>query len=320
MSSSNVLVISTSIDQSTDEVVKRLVQRGVPTQRFDTERFPYDTSLSVDLDGALSLGLDCGAAFQTVEPSSVWYRRVRSPQKLTDMNPGVHEFCVREARSTLLGATLACSARFMSWPPSVWAAENKVYQLECARRIGLPIPRTVVTNRPAAIVAAFERFGHRMIIKPARSGYVDYGNEQRAVYTNQILEEHMSRIESARLSPAIYQELLDKDCDVRVTIVGSKFFVAEIDSQTDEAARIDWRHTVNPNLPHRAGTLPPAIEDGIRRLLDMLGLVFGAVDLVRTRDGRWYFLEVNPNGQWLWLEDKLGFMIADEIAEWLSQT
>lgn len=233
------------------------------------------------------------------------------------MNSGVYDYCVKEARSTLVGMLLASPARFMSAPPAVWAAENKLYQLESARRLGLPIPRTIVTNSPKAIRAAFSEFGGQMIIKPAKSGYVDYGPEQHAIFTNRFLEEHLDRVDSARLCPAIYQELLHKECDVRVTVVGRKIFVAEIDSQGDPAARIDWRHTTNPNLPHRPGRLPPEIEAGVLALMSSLGLTFGAIDLVKTTDGDYRFLEVNPNGQWLWIEDQLGFDISSEVAEWL---
>jgi len=133
------------------------------------------------------------------------------------------------------------------------------------------------------------------------------------------LAEHLEHVETAKLCPAIYQELIDKACDVRVTVVGEEMFVAEIDSQTDPAAMIDWRHTTNPMLPHRRAGLPSAIEDGIRRLLQALNLQFGACDLARDHMGNYHFLEVNPNGQWLWIEDQLGYEISSAVARWLSR-
>lgn len=233
------------------------------------------------------------------------------------MSPGVHEFCIRESRAALVGTLLAQSTRIMSPPANIWAAEHKIHQLTTAKAAGLDIPATVITNDPDEIRRAFSLFAGNMIIKPVRTGFVDCDGEQRAIYTSRVLESHMSQVESARLSPAIVQPLIDKRCDVRVTAVGTKLFVAEIDSQGDPAAAVDWRRTENPNLPHRRATLPEGVENSIRRLLNNLGLVFGALDLVRTPDDRYVFLEVNPNGQWVWMDDMLDLGISAAVAAWL---
>ena len=157
-----------------------------------------------------------------------------------------------------------------------------------------------------------------MIAKPVRSGYVDTGDEQFAVYTSQVLESHLDDLSGAQLSPTIFQPLIPKLVDVRATFVGEELFVAEIESQTDAAAMVDWRRTTNPLLPHRRASLPRAVEQASRRLMKRLGLVFGALDFVRTPDNEWIFLEVNPNGQWLWLDDMLELGITDAVADWLA--
>jgi glutathione synthase/RimK-type ligase-like ATP-grasp enzyme len=233
------------------------------------------------------------------------------------MHPGIYDFCLRETRSALLGSILALNGRVMSRPECVWAAEYKPNQLAAAHAIGLRIPATVITNDPNQIRAAFDRFGRKMVAKPVRTGFVDMGSEQRAIFTNVVSEEDLADLGSARMSPTIFQQHIPKKCDVRVTVVGRKTFVAEIDSQSDEAAKIDWRRTSNPNLPHRRARLPAILEDRILALMDRLGLSFGALDFVLTQDDEYYFLEVNPNGQWLWLDDMLGFDITGNVADWL---
>jgi glutathione synthase/RimK-type ligase-like ATP-grasp enzyme len=156
-----------------------------------------------------------------------------------------------------------------------------------------------------------------MIVKPARTGYVDLGNEQLSIYTSQVLAEHLDHLCEARLSPAIYQELIEKRSDVRVTYVGGRLFVAEIDSQTDDAAKLDWRRTQNPNLPHRRAELPANVCENLLQLLVRLRLEYGAIDLIRTLDDEYVFLEINPNGQWQWLDDMLEMGITDSIVGWL---
>ena len=315
----HVLVISTAVDASTDEVATRLARRGVRYTRIDTESYPYGATLTASVGGPSCAGLNVSWDSDALrDVTSVWYRRVRAPAIPLDMNAGVHDFCGRESRAALLGAILSLPQRVMSPPQNVWVAEHKLRQLSLAQSVGLRVPPTVVTNDASAIRAAFQEFGGQMIAKPVRSGYVDTGDEQFAVYTSQVLESHLDDLSGAQLSPTIFQPLIPKLVDVRATFVGEELFVAEIESQTDAAAMVDWRRTTNPLLPHRRASLPRAVEQASRRLMKRLGLVFGALDFVRTPDNEWIFLEVNPNGQWLWLDDMLELGITDAVADWLA--
>lgn len=318
----HVLIVSTKLDISTDAVVRALASRGARCTRLNSEDAPFDIRLTTRIESC-RVSTQIAGNERCVTPamldgvSSIWYRRVRAPARPEEMGVGVYDFCVRESRSALMGMLLARTERVMSPPASIWRAEHKLLQLVAAREAGLTVPDTVFTNDPEEVRAAFSRFHGQMIAKPVRTGFVDYGDEQHAVFTTRILAEHLDQVESARWSPAIYQPLIPKRCDVRVTAVGHDLFVAEIDSQSDPAATIDWRHTQDPQLPHRRADLPIEVRSGVRRLLDGLGLAYGALDFVRTPDDHYVFLEVNPNGQWLWLDDKLEFDITGSIVRWL---
>ncbi len=319
---SHVLIVSTKLDVSTDAVVRALAFRGVRCTRLNTEDFPFETWLTTRIDNERSLTRIASKGGQTApaaldDVTSIWFRRVRAPAQPEEMEAGVYDFCVRESRSALMGMLLARIERVMSPPANIWRSEHKLMQLVAAREAGLMVPDTVITNEPSEVLAAFSRFDGQMIAKPVRTGFVDYGKEQHAVFTTRILAEHLEQVESAGWSPAIYQPLIPKRCDVRVTAVGDDLFVAEIDSQRDPAATVDWRRTQDPHLPHRRAELPPEVRSAVRRLLSGLGLVYGALDFVRTPDDRYVFLEVNPNGQWLWLDDMLEFDITGSIVRWL---
>ncbi|HEU4384916.1 MAG TPA: hypothetical protein VFR85_15650 [Anaeromyxobacteraceae bacterium] len=321
MSQAHVLIISTAVDTATDVVERAIHNMGGRTSRINTEEFPFGatltTILSSDAPHSFCLTTEGSGAETLDRVTAGWYRRVRVPVKPPDMHAGVYDFALRESRAALVGMVLAQRVPMMSPPAQVWAAEQKVFQLAQAREAGLSIPPTVVTNDPEEVKAAFSRYRAGIIAKPVRTGFVDYGNEQHAVYTSRVLEEHLDAVETARLSPAIYQPLIEKKCDVRATLVGDELFVAEIDSQTDPAATVDWRKTTNPHLPHRRSELPERVAAGIRSLAARLGLAFGAFDLIRTPRDEYVFLEVNPNGQWLWLDDMLGLDISGAVARWL---
>ena len=318
MNDCHVLIVSTIADVATDDVVRRLSARGAVYTRINTEDYPFSKTLSFAAGMPASGGrLDIDG--RSIEPpTAAWYRRMRTPAKPEAMDSGVYDFCLHETRATLLGSILSFTTRWMSHPASVWTSEFKPFQLSMATQIGLPIPPTIITNDPGEIRRAFDQFG-AMVAKPVRRGYITKDGSNSAIFTSQVLEEHMDQVESARYSPAIYQALIPKRFDVRVTVVGSQLFAVAIDSQSDPAASIDWRLTDNPALAHHPLKLPERLADHLLRLMKSLGLSFGAIDLVQKPNGEFVFLEVNPSGQWLWLDRILDLRISDAVADWLTK-
>lgn len=289
---------------------------GIPYVRVNTEDYPFGGIIDYQpTDSSKPLFKNLTGA-DTVR--SIWYRRIRVPPCPPAMDAGLYDFCVRENRSALIGGLLSHSTRWMSHPDAIWRAEYKPFQLRRAAELGFETPRTLISNVPESIRDFFEVCGEEMIAKPVRSGHMVQAGIEYAAYTTQLKAKDLDSLEDAANSPTIYQELLPKRFDIRVTVVGDKLFAAAIDSQTDPNASVDWRRTTNPFLPHKRIDLPPALESQIFRFMETLSLRYGALDFVLTPDDRYVFLEINPNGQWLWLDDMLGLGIASEIAQWLA--
>lgn len=314
-----VLVISTAVDEATDAVVGALHARGATVHRFNTEEFPFHAGLTMSwAAGEPSAWLRLPEAEVPLSAlTSCWYRRVRVPLRPAAMEAGPYEFALRESRSAVLGLALSQQMPLMNNPTYTWAAEVKPWQLTAAVRCGLPIPATVITNDPTKVRAAFSSWAGQMIAKPVRSGYLEEGGVGRAIFTSAVRAADLADDDALACAPAIYQRLVPKRCDVRVTVVGRRVFAAEILSQTDPAACIDWRRTSDAHLPHQPATLPVRLEAVLLELCDLLGLQFAAIDLVRTVEDDYVFLEVNPGGQWLWIEDILGYPITGSVADWL---
>jgi hypothetical protein len=280
MPNSSVLIVSTKADTATDEVANRLTMRNVPYYRLNTEDYPFNHTMSyypVERDTWLC----CNGQF-IKHPTSVWYRRVRTAPTPDGMDEGVATFCRQEARAAIIGSIIGQPTRWMSHPTAIWQAEFKPYQLHLAATLGFSVPRTVITNTPATVRTAFREFGG-MIVKPTRTGYVQTSGGEYAIYTSRVLEQHLAEVDNARWSPAIYQELIPKAYDVRVTIVGTRCFAALIDSQSDPAAVTDWRLTNNPALPHRTVTLPDGVVGKLHDLMEALRLTFVPNQRVATR-------------------------------------
>lgn len=180
-----------------------------------------------------------------------------------------------------------------------------------ASKLGFSIPVSLITNDgKAAQKFCLDKLS---IIKPISIGKI-YDKEDTIVFQTNQVDENKS-ISNLEYCPSYFQEQCEKDYELRVTIVGRKVFSVRIDSQLHEETRTDWRF--NPDLLCYSETqIPKDLEDKCFALLAALQLDFGAFDFI-VRDNQYIFLEVNANGQWGWLEGKLGIKISDAIVNYL---
>ena len=183
-------------------------------------------------------------------------------------------------------------------------------------RLGFDVPQTLITNDESAT----RRFAaeRQLIAKAVSSGYVDSPQGYRAMFTTALDLADLEDVEGLRLAPVTFQERIRKTSDIRVTVVGNEVFATEILSQAHPSSATDWRATETPELEHRIHILPPRQKQLCLELVRHLGLAFGAIDLALTANGTYKFFEINPNGEWLWLQCMLGFPIAETIAQWLT--
>jgi len=164
-------------------------------------------------------------------------------------------------------------------------------------------------------LAAAHRLQGSLVAKSLGPAFLEETNANYFIYTTAIDLDDATPAE-VQLAPVIFQERLWPKEDFRVTIVGSHVFAAMIPKDT--VRPLDWRATSEPPQFERA-ELPRSVTRKLLALLRQLGLRFGAIDLCR-KDGDFFFLEVNPNGEWGWLETSLGLPIADAIVDELCQT
>ena len=119
-------------------------------------------------------------------------------------------------------------------------------------------------------------------------------------------------LDHVRFAPVIFQEHVQAEIDLRVTIVGDLVFAAEIASG-ETAYRVDYRMTMD-KAAMRPHELPEALQAQLLAFMGELGLIYGAIDLRLTPTGDYVFLEVNPAGQWLFIEERTGLPITEAVA------
>ena len=230
------------------------------------------------------------------------------------LSEGEAKFVSREITYALEGIYKILSDRFWISPvTAIREAENKIYQLLVAREIGFEIPKSLVTTIPHKAKTFLKELQGHCVLKPIRNGKVDDSENPKVVFTTLITADDTALLDGTNNCPTYLQNRINKVADIRVTVVGEQVFPAKIHSQEFEETMVDWRKGENAKVKHERIELPPEIEDKCIELTKRLGLHFGAIDFVLDRGMNYVFLEINPNGQWGWIEKRLGYDISGEI-------
>jgi hypothetical protein len=168
----------------------------------------------------------------------------------------------------------------------------------------MTIPTTLCSNDPKEIkdfVKKYETDG--VIYKPLCSNFWFEDDKIKITYTNKITLGDLSNDESVQLVPGIYQPEIRKKYELRVTCFGDYIVAAKIDSQSHDDGKLDWRAIQGNNLDIQPYKLPSIIENNLREFMRQAGIVFGSFDFIVTKDNEYIFLEVNEQGQFLWIEE-----------------
>jgi len=305
-----------------DLVIEALTRRGARPVRVNTDLFPSTLKLSARAGDRRPAVLETeeGRRVSAAEVRAVWARKVWPPRAGEDLDERFREMCLRESAAALDGFLDALyAARWVNDRDRQAAAENKQRQLRLAARAGLRVPRTLVTNDPAAARQFFAETEGRTVAKLLRPLTMSMDAAPVFMYTSRVREEDLADAEALRHSPMVFQELIPKESELRVAWVAGEAFAGSLDASESARGQTDWRLAAPGECRWSAGRLPPEVSRALAALMSGLGLVYGAIDLIHTPDDEYVFLEVNPGGEWGMLERDLGFPIADAIARALLQ-
>ncbi len=193
-------------------------------------------------------------------------------------------------------------------------ASDKLHQLDVANSVGLVFPDTICTNNPNAVIEFAATQADGRCIHKSLGPYMAPGG--RVKFATLLDADRVSGLAGEIAAcPSLYQQFIASDCEFRVTVVGDELFAVRI--LKPDSTMVDWRRSSIGNR-FEAMTLGLDLEVAILRMHSDLGLVYGAYDFIRGTDGTDYFLEVNPMGQWLWLEVATGLPISRAIANVLE--
>ena len=310
-----VLVITRANDATADHVLYRMADRNIPYLRLNSEDFGT-TEITLRFpnicDSVLRIG---GTRIVIGKIRGVWLRRLAKPQACQIHEPEARAFAELEMDFTLRWFIdlLSNYCPVLDGETRVLDGQNKFDQLAIAETFGLQIPATLITNDPTTAKDFVKQ--HKTVAIKSVAGY---GRQVEGgfytVYTNIVTKDILDQFESVRLALVCLQEYVDKEFELRVTVVGQEVFGCRIDSQDTKKTRVDWRR-YDRTTPYSVYTINQELSGRLIAIMKHYDIRFAAFDLIVTSDGRIVFLEMNPSPKFLWIEELTGMPITDAIID-----
>lgn len=308
-----VLIVTSRGDLHADIVSAKLAVAGGAPFRLNLDEFPGCFALTLELargrwDGELS-HLLTGDTLSICDIGAVWMRKKASFRFLSaDLAQQERAYAEGEMEHVLFSLLYSLDCYWMSHPAALRGASWKGEQLLRAARLGFRVPPSLVTNRRGSVDAFRAKLGGDIVFKALSSASLaaeDVAPEERiagSLPTTRITDEHEAALDAVTELPCFFQQHVPKRYELRVTVIGDRVFAARIDSQDDPRTATDYRD-FSAKIRYAVGHLPPEIERRCLELVCSYSLNYGAIDLIVTPMGEHVFLENNPVGQFLFVEE-----------------
>jgi|RhiMetdeSRZDD1v2_1073273.scaffolds.fasta_scaffold15171_10 MvdD-like protein with pre-ATP grasp domain/ribosomal protein S6-L-glutamate ligase RimK-like protein len=309
-------------DGHAEWVVTKLRHRGADPVVFDYGLFPSQAQISLSYAAKGGVRFVMRTGRETIElnnSKAVWLRRPTAPVAHEEIKDDMIRRAVQtDCRSFLQDLCDSLHCLWVPAPPAVVSrTQLKVSQLKLAGELGFEVPPTLITNCPEDFLEFYRQHNGNIVSKLAGLSSLQIVDNSFCRYTEVVSKRDAGYAHSVRYCPIIFQAYVPKRFELRITVVGQQVFAAEIHSQHTNHTRHDWRRYDLDETPYFSHELPPDVAQRCIQLVQELGLCYGAIDMVLTPDDRYVFLEINPSGQYLWIEQLTGLPITDALCDLL---
>ena len=309
MSEVEHLILSSTLDFSTDYVCYEMNKRGLSYLRLNRDRFlSYLIRYRVESG---SLEIKIGDNNYIIEPKTLKSVFFRAPVYIrTNKTYSLEKQLYRSQWSSFIrNLTVFSKAKWLNHPMYTYQAENKMYQLDIAQKLGLKIPDTVISNDSQGLC------DDCLYVVKALDTPLYYENNQELFTYSTVSTGKDIKQSSLKEAPVIIQNCLQPKIDLRVTVVVKHLFPVSI-TKNNQGISGDWRKTRKEDLQYKPVEIPVEISEKLLDIMSYLNLSFGGIDLAFSK-GEYYFIEVNPTGEWGWLVRTVGLDIPKAIVDWM---
>jgi len=290
-----------------------LKSKNIPFFRLNSDHINHLQKISIGRD-SFELTDEQGNTVSSSDIKGVWNRKAWTITVPENMDEDYQRIFINEYNC--LRYNLITSLEHLPWINPYEAEKkidgNKIYQLRTARKNQLRVPETLFSNDAEKITSFFYRHCNGKAVAKLH-GVMSKSMAGEHMLSTMIIEEgSLESIEDIAYCPMIFQPYIEKSYELRIVYVDGVFFTGKINNSENA----DWR-IANSNYSWSAYELPEHICLNLTAMMQEMGLCLGAIDMIRGKDGNYYFLEVNPQGEWGMLQKELNFPIAETIADYL---
>ncbi len=313
--SPRVLVLASRYDFSCDYVVSCLRSLEIPYLRLNTEDLArFELTLDPFAPNLRGVSSELTFDIRGDQLGAVYFRQPTFLREASlNGRPPAEQFERAQWAAFMRTMMLFDRCLWVNHPTRTYEAEHKAIQLRMAAHLGFDVPRTAVSNSIVA-VESIANGADRVAVKGLDTVLVREGRTEAFGYTNLVQPEIVTQ-QDLSSAPAIIQEAIVDKLDLRVTVVGDAAWCAAVTVKGHPIIG-DWR-LAKTDAEFAEYCLPEPIARRSVALTKRLGLTFGAIDLAYSH-GKYFFLEINPTGEWAWLQAGLGFPIASAICQRLN--
>ena len=288
-----------------------LKTKNIPYFRLNSDRLNHLQKISIN-ENFFELTDESGNYFNSKDIKAVWHRkswRIDIPEELDE---DYQKIFLKEYAA--LRYNLFTVLEDVPWINPFENENktdgNKMFQLKIAKKNNLLIPKTIFSNDEREITSFFHRnCNGKMVAKLHGVISKSMGGED-LLSTTIIDENSLENISDIAYCPMIFQPYIDKEYELRIVCIDGEFFTGKINNSEN----VDWR-VAQGNYFWSEYSLPENIKANLTSMMQEMGLYIGAIDMIKGRDGNYYFLEINPQGEWGMLQKELNFPIAEKIAD-----
>ena len=330
-----ILIITNKGDIHCNPVIKHFQRNGDKYFRLNTESLLTDYLISFSYkDQSVDLHIENkinGKTLSSNEVISVWERRPNSPV-LPEINNEKIKLVVEDEADELTKWIRHFFINCRMIGSSVWDRpnESKLRQMDVASRVinelrsEIKLPHTLLTNSKKDL-EQFSNNKKEIVLKPISADGLMLDDKLEIPFTSRKVNSKNINVitqDDLELCPSFMQEYVEKNYELRITVIGEKILCCKIDSQKlpKGNGREDWREGYEHGLSEVEEWIdcPDEIQEFITLYMQKMNLNFGCFDFIYAKNNSFYFLECNPNGQWMWLEEDLGIPISESIANFLA--
>ncbi len=247
---------------------------------------------------------------------SVFVRRPRPFEVREHLSAAERWHAATECRFGLGGVLASLPVPYLNHPSRAADAAFKPRQLADLRQCGLTIPSTLVTNSPDAVRRFAIEYG-TLVCKSIAASVLHTGDTAHVMYTRRLAAADLDDLDGIDYAAHLFQQWVESEYAVRLTVVGQRFHAVRIDAGS-ERARVDWRSDYD-SLTYEIIDLPADVAASVSAYMKLSGLHYGAWDFLVRADGSHVTLEINPEGNYRWIEEETTLRISESIADFLTE-